>query len=1075
MPITRLVRRLAAATLLAAAVIAQGPQHPPQGTPASVGITYDILACRMPKTPGDAPGWFPDGGDHSLLVGRFSDLVRIRPDGSEVVFVDASAVEIRSTPGGAPRTSANASIVDPLVSFDAATVYFALFEDPLLWHHQRRISLRPAFIFEADVATGAVTQLTFGDDIAFADQSRVIDPPHVKYDISPVELPDGRLLFLSNRDNVMEPENVKPAMRFFRMHADGSNVEPIENFSLGTCGHPMILADGRIVWTHHMPTGRRSSGFPLFVANPDMSDLRTFAGAHYLNTVFHFSAQLGNGDFVTTGYYRKNNYGHGTIIRFPLDPGGNGQLFHPASSACGGFVYGVNDHFARRQQTLVTPWTMSQMLGSDEPAPFVAGSSTVRAGKVTMPAGAPDGHLLMVWSPGSVNNRVAATAGLPHMHVAFAPGGSAQTWDDMTVIVGDPASHYMYPKPLVTYAEIHGIPRPALIPDTPNDGSAGTPVLPANAPFATTGTSSVYNRESGWPSCYGDPWDDNPINSFVLSSTFFFVGQDTYAYPDSAIHAAQIVADVSRFYGHDSWPGALAQRFRSHNNGTQVWGILGETPLRKYAANGSPILDPQNNPDTSYEVRIPADVPFHHRLIDIEGLTLTSEWTWHGARPGERKTNCGGCHAHSHHTTPLDFSLTAAGGANGFDYTIEDFALKTPMVSRDAAGQPSVVDYPAKIRIVEYWQDIQPIFDTHCVSCHDAGTAAGGLRLDAAAVPWDRLAFTDPAGVVPYGVSQKTKYVRRHAASQSLLVWKAYGERLDGRLDSTRSGDIDFGAMPDPNHPQNGVPFKERRLIAAWVDLGCLVDVDGDAVQVGEADPFDDQMKPTVVVGGVDRGYTTNAPASVVVSAYDLHSSLDPDLRVHLGSWTSPDLATQPIGDLGVPVTVPLPTLAKGQTHRILIAVADAVGNVARRELDVTPLDPAALITVGVGSRGTNGIAPDLTGNHLPRIDTEDFAVVVGRALPNAMTAVFWATSLASPPVQLTANAFRYLEQPASFALAATDGEGRLAAPMPIPDTPALNGMRFHFQALVLDPGGQALVPGVVGALTPGLTVVLGG
>src|SRR5260370_449964 len=68
--------------------------------------------------------------------------------------------------------------------------------------------------------------------------------------------------------------------------------------------------------------------------------------------------------------------------------------------------------------------------------------------------------------------------------------------------------------------------------------------------------------------------------------------------------------------------------------------------------------DPDGNPDTSFLVKIPADVAWTFQTLDKNGLVLNMAQTWHQLRPGEVRTNCGGCHAHSQ--KPTAFERTAA-------------------------------------------------------------------------------------------------------------------------------------------------------------------------------------------------------------------------------------------------------------------------------------------------------------------------------------------------------------------------------------------------------------------------------
>src|SRR5207253_2288456 len=103
---------------------------------------------------------------------------------------------------------------------------------------------------------------------------------------------------------------------------------------------------------------------------------------------------------------------------------------------------------------------------------------------------------------------------------------------------------------------------------------------------------------------------------------------------------------------------------------------------------------------------------------------------------------------------------------------------------------------------VEYWRDIKPILIRSCVGCHTAKgekTPKGQLDLDAddeliqnehlGKFPgtYYRLALDErakfgykPAGWDSWGYPNASRYIRKFQSRRSLLVWKIYGERLDG-------------------------------------------------------------------------------------------------------------------------------------------------------------------------------------------------------------------------------------------------------------------------------------------------------
>ena len=59
----------------------------------------------------------------------------------------------------------------------------------------------------------------------------------------------------------------------------------------------------------------------------------------------------------------------------------------------------------------------------------------------------------------------------------------------------DPAYNEAWPRAVVPYSDVHGVPEPFEIPWLPNDGAQHAE-LPVGTPFGLVGTSSFYHRES---------------------------------------------------------------------------------------------------------------------------------------------------------------------------------------------------------------------------------------------------------------------------------------------------------------------------------------------------------------------------------------------------------------------------------------------------------------------------------------------------------------------------------------------------------------------------------------------------
>src|SRR5207245_1109953 len=158
--------------------------------------------------------------------------------------------------------------------------------------------------------------------------------------------------------------------------------------------------------------------------------------------------------------------------------------------------------------------------------------------------------------------------------------------------------------------------------------------------------------------------------------------------------------------------------------------IIGECPVRKFRSAGADAtglgsdqpLDPDGNPDTSFLAKIPADIAWTFQTLDQRGMVLNSAQTWHQLRPGEIRTDCGGCHAHSQ--TPTRFADTAAAKP---DYKPFDLIERTPLLTarekdeskrRWDADEKAGLRYEPHVKNVEYYRDVQPILARSCAACH---------------------------------------------------------------------------------------------------------------------------------------------------------------------------------------------------------------------------------------------------------------------------------------------------------------------------------------------------------------------
>jgi hypothetical protein len=253
-------------------------------------------------------------------------------------------------------------------------------------------------------------------------------------------------------------------------------------------------------------------------------------------------------------------------------------------------------------------------------------------------------------------------------------------------------------------------------------------------------------------------------------------------------------------------------------------------------------------------------------------MTLNSELTWRALKTGETKVDCGGCHAHS--TAPLDYATTEAGiqapivdveGIDNNDVRIKSGLWDLTQNSIPLLSANNTVKFiNGRSYGVEFNRDIQPIFNNRCISCHTAQGSAPMLDLKTNA--WKNLSRKKGKDGTLYYSPQRSKYIRVPQARQSLLVWVAWGERLDGRTNQVRDNDVDYPV----NHPLLNLPDEERRMIARWVDLGGPIDF-----PTTEGFGYtEDYHLPTIEISSPIAGHNPS-DVKLIIGLNDVHSGLN--------------------------------------------------------------------------------------------------------------------------------------------------------------------------------------------------------
>ena len=174
-----------------------------------------------------------------------------------------------------------------------------------------------------------------------------------------------------------------------------------------------------------------------------------------------------------------------------------------------------------------------------------------------------------------------------------------------------------------------------------------------------------------------------------------------------------------------------------------------------------------------------------------------------------------------------------------------------------------------------------------------------------------------------WGYPNASRYIRKMQSRRSLLVWKLYGQRLDGFKNEDHPSepepgagylmhkgekfekqrhyfDIDYtGSQMPPKAAiegtykgPDGKPIRvepltdeDRRTITRWIDLGCPIDLDAryvddkdDVRAAAKAKPFGwfgDDNRPVLSLTYPAAGTSETPLSRIVIGMYDYYTGLD--------------------------------------------------------------------------------------------------------------------------------------------------------------------------------------------------------
>lgn len=765
---------LAGAVAALAAVTAgcgSGSSSDPGSTVTVAGdvpITYAKRASTLGMNPTTAANFAP-GGD--LMIREKSS---------------PSAIEHNVTAG---YTKGAGDVSDPEVSYDGKKIVFSMncppANDPLCTGHWN--------IWEYDMTAGGLTGGTFRRlTNAAAD------------DVDPAYLPaGGGFVFSSNRQraSVNLPSGVhtiaaldeyerETVFNLHTMDAQGANIAQI-SVNQSHDRNPVVLSSGEIMFSRWDHVGGRNH-FKVFTANPDGTGMFVKYGAHSEGNSFLHPREMD-----PSGAYP----GHLSSDLMPLSRTheGGALVFVDAANFTEQNTPKTSTGAAQGGQTQVTAQALNDGTGVSQygrvttPYPLWDGTNRVllsyapcqvtKNGVVTSCANLTAEEMARVSDMNRLNTDAATDPiqdNVPPEYAVYMFDPAKQTW----LIVASPPTGFMFTDPIPLQARQE----PNVIPPAPVDAAAsaaGTGLLDVRSVYDTDGLGRM--------------------GASVLTAADVPTGCTT-AIPlitptEDPVHETRpLVADLVSLkdpakaaYGCS--PARFIRVVRAVPPSSSTMGLrsaIGETDFEPQQILGYAPIEP----DGSFKLNVPADVPLGLAVIDSQGRAFQTHTNWIQVRPGERRT-CDGCHspragaalnsasikdtvpaaltaALAHQSgetmadtrTRLDASSLNLRPDMSFtdvwaDTTKPGVTARAPISLRyvgntDAAGSPDpandlVTAVPTK-GIINYPDHIQPLWTRDrgantCTGCHSdpakldlSGTIAGTGRV----ASYERLMIGDP-------------------------------------------------------------------------------------------------------------------------------------------------------------------------------------------------------------------------------------------------------------------------------------------------------------------------------------------
>src|SRR5882672_4338059 len=772
-------------------------------------------------------------------LGNPTDAV-VTGQGGDLYVRDQSSPSAVETNVTGSYTKGQGDVTHPSVSFDGAKIVFAM-----------RGPTDPRWaIWEYDIATKAMRRIAC-DAAAQGD------------DTEPAYLPDGRIVFVSNRQETtkkqMQAQSVaqgglQPASYTYVdeydreqttvlhvMNSDGSNCHQI-SFDQSHDRNPTVLSNGQILYSRWDHVGDRNQ-FTIFSVNPDGTNLFVVYGAHSPGNSYMQPRELPDGRLIATLMPLSRTREGGSLEI--IDHKNYGDIDQPGDSAP------VNQLGQHAGQFAVSEWLLG---ATSQQRDAMRDMGVSPLGRYRNPYPLWDGtnRALVVFTPSQPTPAVdplgnpTTVEGTPRYGIYMLDLSSKTL---RPVVLPQDGFYFAYP------VALQARPKPAVIPQY-------TPDTDIPAGFGLFDVHTVYDTD-----------DKQRMGNAVLAPGLGESIPRVAGQPD--------IANLST-PGTSQYASRVARFFRITKAVPTPSGMdrtaLGETEFEMQQIVGYGVVEP----DGSIRAHVPADTAINITVLDANGRQFIEHTHWIQAREGERRF-CKGCHSPRLTTTspnPGTSSSQAETRANGnpaysnlagnLSYT--DFW--TPKFNADngttlppqapisityAGLGASPVKGPGSCAttwsakdcaiVINFPDHIQPILDAKCASCHSGLTPAAGLDLSATmsgefarTMGYQSLLvgppLLDPMTNEPiitinedgeFMIARETPPVIPGGARGSRLIERLFEQSLKADASGTTQrafcragGSSCFNSAAYVNHTTIASPLSaaEKRIITEWIDIG---------------------------------------------------------------------------------------------------------------------------------------------------------------------------------------------------------------------------------------------------------------